>query len=59
MVSRAFEPVHDTGPKQGLSNLTHELGGAWEIEEHERSIESEQMWAYHFHVLCKCTLVYT
>ena len=41
-MSRAFEPVHDTGSKQSLSKLIDELGDDMRVEEHERSIESEQ-----------------
>ena len=44
LVSRAFEPVHDTGSKQSLSKLMDELGDDMKVEGHERSmiIESER-----------------
>ena len=41
-MSRAFEPVHDTGSKQSLSKLIDELGDDMRVEGHERSTEIEQ-----------------
>ena len=43
LVSRAFEPVHDTGSKQSLPKLiptltVDELGDDMRVEGHERSI---------------------
>ena len=38
LVSRAFEPVHDTGSKQSLSKLIDEFGDDMRVEGHERSM---------------------